>query len=135
MALKQVNDDVTQRLYAMWTHQDIVPIVLYDTIREPPPGVQAFVVIHFPVSNGFRPTLGRLFFEEGTIRLILNVMQGMGLDQVLTWTDELAAIFREQTFGRVECKESSGPVITNDLDDGQWVGYSIVIRYRHQYYG
>lgn len=135
MPLKPVNDAVMTRLSANWTHPEI-PIIPYDTIREPPPGTFAFVVVQFPVAMGVRPTLGRTFWEDGVVRLVLNVVTGTGLDQVLVWTDELAAIFRELPITEhLVCFETDGPVITDDIDDGQWISYSVAIRYRFQYEG
>lgn len=132
MPMKAVNDAINARLLANWTATPIIP---YDTIREPPYGVNAFLVVHYPVINGGRPTLGRKFWIEGTFRLVLNVMSGMGLDQPLIWADELGLLFRETSFDGVETFEVDGPVVADDIDAGQWIGYSVVVRFRHQYNG
>jgi len=129
MPAKAVVDAVQARLTANWTATVIVD---YDT-NAYPPDLDAFLVHQYPVVNGSKPVLERLFWEEGAIRFVLNVRRGIGLAQGLTWCDELTALFRESDFGGVQCFETSGPVIDDTLEEGDFISYSMIVRYRYEY--
>jgi hypothetical protein len=131
MPLKAVADLFEQRLIENWTE---TLIISYDTIAEPP-DVPAFVVQQYPVVSGSQPVLGRRFFEDGVYRLVLNVRRGIGLAQGLTWTDELAALFRSFKFpsGQLETFVPDGPIVDDNSEEGDWIVYSLIIPYRYQY--
>jgi len=113
-----------------WTASPIVP---YDTAGEPPEGVESFVVVQYPVVNGIRPALGRTFFEEGAIRIVLNVVRGVGSAQGLAWSDELKWMFRAVKFDGIETFVPDGPVIDDTIEEGNWVMYSIIVPYRYEF--
>jgi len=130
MPSKTVADAVDARLAANWTATPIVP---YDTQATPPDDAEAFVVVQYPISNGARPVLGRTFWEEGIIRLVLNIRRGIGLSQGLLWSDELAFIYRAVKFDGVETFVPDGPVVDDTIENGNWVEFSIVVPYRHEF--
>jgi Bacteriophage related domain of unknown function len=130
MPLKAVADAVENRLTSNWTATPVIP---YDTQPEPPSDVEGFVVVQYPVVNGVRPGLGRTFWEEGVIRIILNVVRGIGSAQALTWSGELAYMFRAVKFDGVETFMPDGPVIDDTIEEGNWVMYSISIPYRYEF--
>jgi Bacteriophage related domain of unknown function len=130
MPSKAVADACDARLVANWTATPIIP---YDTVAQPPDNADAFVVLQYPVSNGARPVLGRTFFEEGVIRIVLNVRRGIGLPQGLQWAGDLALIFRVVTFDGVVTDLEDGPVIDDTIENGNWVEYSIIVPYRYQF--
>jgi len=130
MPAKAVIDAVQTRLVANWTETLIVD---YDTTAYPPDDVDAFLVHQYPVVNGAKPVVDRLFWEEGGIRFVLNVRRGIGLEQGLTWSDELSALFRYSKFDGVETFETSGPIIDDTTEEGDWISYAIVVRYRYEY--
>lgn len=130
MPSKAVADAVEARLLANWTASPIIP---YDTQAQPPDDAEAFVVVQYPVANGVRPALGRTFFEEGAIRIVLNVLRGIGLAQGLAWSDELALMFRAVKFSGIETFVPDGPVIDNTIENGNWVMYSIIVPYRFEF--
>jgi hypothetical protein len=130
MPSKAVADAVEARLLENFT---AVPLIPYDTQAQPPDDAEAFMVVQYPVANGVRPALGRTFFEEGAINIILNVVRGVGLAQGLTWSDEIAHIFRAVKFGDVLTFEPSGPIIDNTIEEGNWVMYSIIVPYRYEF--
>jgi hypothetical protein len=132
MPLKAVSDAVNARLAANWTATVVVP---FDTLREPPPGVEAFLVVQYPVADEERLVLGKHYWEAGAIRFVLNVMAGVGLQQGLDWSDQLKVLFRYVDFDGVETRQASGPIIVDNIDDGQWIAYSTVIEYRYQFDG
>jgi hypothetical protein len=129
MPAKAVADAVQARLTANWTNTVVVD---YDT-NAYPPDLDAFLVHQYPVVNGAKPVIDRLFWEEGGIRFVLNVRRGIGLVQGLEWSDELAALFREVTFDGVQCFETSGPIIDDTIEEGDWISYAVIVRYRYEY--
>ena len=129
MPIKHVADAVDARLAANWI---ATPIVAYDEQAEPPPA-DAFVVVQFPVVNSSRPVLGRLFWEEGAIRLVLSVRRDVGIDQGRVWSDTLAHIFRAVKFDGVQTFEPDGPNVDDSLDNGNWLIFSIIIPYRFEF--
>lgn len=129
MPSREVADAVQNRLATYWTATTIVD---YDTVAEPP-DVNAFLVHQYPVVNGTHPVLGRTFFEEGAIRLVLNVERGIGLVQGLTWCDSLKLLFRDVVFDGVQTFTPSGPVIDDNTEEGNWISYSLIVPYRYEY--
>ena len=130
MPSKAVADAVDARLAANWTATPIIP---YDTLAQPPDNAEAFVVVQYPVSNGAQPFLGRTFFEEGAIRIVLNIQRGIGLAQGLAWSDELALIYRAVKFDGIQTFVPDGPIIDDTIENGNWVEFSLVIPYRHEF--
>src|SRR5262245_37847915 len=129
MPAKAVIDAVQARLTANWTETVIID---YDT-NAYPPDLDAFLVHQYPVVNGLKPVMQRLFWEEGGIRFVLNVRRGIGAAQGMLWSDELAGLFRYSKFGGIETFETSGPIIDDTNEEGDWISYSIVVRYRFEY--
>lgn len=131
MARKAVIDAFEARLAANWTATPIIP---YDTQAQPPDNAEGFVVLQYPVANGGRPWLERRWWEIGTVRIVLNVLRGIGLDQGSAWSDELADIFRAVKFNSIETFVPDGPIIDDTIENGNWVEYSIIIPYRFEYF-
>jgi hypothetical protein len=129
MPAKAVADAVQARLQANWTATIIIP---YDS-NATPTDLDSFLVFQFPVVNGVKPVLNRVFWEEGGIRFVLNVRRGIGLEQGLDWTDQLAALFREVKFSGVQCFEPSGPIIDDNNEEGDWISYAVVVPYRFEF--
>lgn len=130
MPRKAVADAFEARLVANWTATPIIP---YDTQAQPPDNAEGFVVLQYPVANGERPLLERRWWEDGAVRVVLNVLRGIGLAQGLAWSDELADIFRAVKFDGVETFVPDGPVIDDTIENGNWVEYSIIVPYRFEY--
>jgi hypothetical protein len=130
MPSKAVADAVEARLVANWTETPFIP---YDTSTQPPDNAEAFVVIQYPISSGTRPVLGRTFWDEGAIRIVLNVQRGIGQAQGLLWSDMLADLYRSVKFDGVETFVPDGPVVDDTIENGAWVLYSIVVPYRFEF--
>lgn len=130
MPTKAVADAVDIRLAENWTATPIIP---YDTLAQPPEDADAFVVVHYPVVLGARPVLERLFWEEGAIRIILNVKRGIGLSQGLAWADELSWMFRAVKFDGVETFVPDGPIVDDTIENGNWIEYAVVVPYRFEF--
>ena len=120
------------RLVAQWDESDAV-IVEGNTVTVPPD--EPHVLIQYPVANGEKPSLGRRFFEEGAARIVLNIPVGTGLSAGLTMADALAAIFREVRFDSIQTFETSGPIINDVSDEGNWFELSVIVPYRYQFDG
>lgn len=130
MPLKFVLDAVNSRLAANWT---ATPIIKYDQQARPPAADVAFLVVQFPIVNGVQPTLGRLYWETGIIRLVLSVRRDMGYDQGAMWADELAHMFRAVTFDGIQTGVPDGAVLDDTADNGNWIIFSLIIPYRYEY--
>lgn len=119
-------------LVANWT---ATPIVLMDTIGEPP-DADAFLVQQYPVVLGMQWSLdGQRFIEEGTLRLVLNVRRGVGTQQGTLWEDDLKNLFRRIKFTDIalETFVPDGAVIDDNSEQGNWITYSVVVPYRFQF--
>lgn len=130
MPRREVALAVDARLAAFWTE---TPVIDFDTQTQPPDNAPAFLVVQYPVVNGAHPVLGRLFWEEGALRLVLNVLRGIGRDQALIWCNKLTDMFRVVKFDGVETFMPDGPQDDDASDDGNWVSYSIIVPYRFEY--
>lgn len=107
-----------------------------ETITDPPAGVDAFLVVQYPVVNGEKPVLHGRYFEEGAARLVLNVKRDVGQAQGLAWGDTLAGLFREFRSASVAGFETfvpSAPIINDASDDGNWVEFAVIVPYRYQF--
>lgn len=102
-------------------------------VTNPPDGVDAFLLVQYPVVNGEKPTIQRHYLEEGAARLVLSTKNGFDQPTVLAWTDALASLFRDRKFGGVETFTPSGPVVDDSNDDGAWVKHSLIVPYRYQF--
>jgi hypothetical protein len=132
MPIKAVADLFETYLATNWT-QTI--IVAYDTVADAP-DADAFVVQQYPVVTGTHPVLARKFWEEGVYRLVLNVRRGIGLGQGLTWSDALRVLFNnKQIAASLETFNPDGPVVDDNIEEGDWISYSLIIPYRYQYSG
>lgn len=133
-----VDTAVKTRLAASWSTTVVVgglgPSDPADTLTEPPEDVSAFLVVQYPVVNGDKPVLHGKYFEEGAIRLVLNVKRTKGLSQGLTWADSLATLFREyRNDAGFETFTPSAPIINDASDDGNWMSFAVIAPYRYQH--
>lgn len=111
-----------------------IPFIGISGVSEPPSS-GSFGVIQYPVANGEKPSIGRRFFEEGGARIVLNVEKGPAeYDATNTWIPALASLFRDrQITTGLETFTPDGPFITDDIDDGNFVLYSLIVPYRYQF--
>ncbi len=62
------------------------------------PAGTAFLAVDYPVANEEQISTAtpgaNIWREEGVFRLLLHVERNSGLDLLLTWADDLAALFR-----------------------------------------
>lgn len=112
-----------------------IPTIGVSGVTEPPPNGLSFVVLQYPVVNGVKPVLGRHFFEEGAVRIVVNATRGPAEnDAQTTWIPALASLFRDRKLGGgIETFTPSGPILNNMNDDGNFVSYSLIVPYRYQF--
>jgi len=135
MAQQAVVDAVVARLQANWT---TTAVILSNEDPNPPADGSAFVTLQFPVGRetfiGMAAVGSRTMRETGTIRLVVAVPRGLGLDTGLGYCGTLAALFRLQTFSGVVCFEASPPVDNNsDINGAYWV-LSTSISYQFDFF-
>jgi len=129
---------VKTRLAASWTASPVVggntASDLPESLSEPPHGIDAFLVVQYPVVNGNKPVLRGKYFEDGAIRFVLNVKKDVGQYQGLVWAGTLATLFRDyQPGGGFETFTPSAPNVRDANDDGMWLMFSVIVPYRYQH--
>jgi Bacteriophage related domain of unknown function len=107
MASKAVKDAIEARV-AAWPNLASCPLVQPNDDSATSPA-QKFLEIEYPVSVEDRISLGSpgLFREHGVVRFVINVLTLDGIDQALTWVDELRDLFREYQAGTLTMQEAS----------------------------
>lgn len=95
---------IEARLRANWT---TTAIYVADEFVQPPEPPAAFVVLEFPGGAAEQITVGapgnNVFREDGAFMLHVMVPSGSGASLARIYADQLATIFRAQTFGGVRC--------------------------------
>lgn len=135
MAQQAVVDAVIARLQANWTS---TPLILPNQDAEPPAAGSAFVTVQFPTGKetfiGMAAAGSRTMRETGTVRIVVSVPTGQGLDVGLEYCGTLASLFRLQTFSGVVCFEASPPIDNDSGDDGNYWVLSTSISYQYDFY-
>lgn len=108
-----------------------------DPITEPPEGVDRFLVVQYPVVNNEKPVIHGKYFEEGAVRLVLNVSRNYPIATALPWADSLATLFREIPLNSIvsgfQTFVPSTPVVNDAIDEGNWNEFSVIVPYRYQH--
>lgn len=130
MASKLVNDAVTARLAANWTH---CVVIGSDVQADAPQDSSAFLSVQYPTVTEQHITLGpvgqRTFRELGTIRFVLAVPRGTGVDIGGQWVDDLRNLFRAAQFGGVHC-EGASPAASDGLNaNGNYYLMRVIVPY------
>lgn len=132
---KAVADAIEARLGATWTSTDgtVLTVIGRNGQGMPPADLTPHIEIEYPITNESQLTLGdpgnNFYRQEGVFRLIVNEVRGLGASRARGWADELAALFRGQTFSSVACFDVDGPVEDESNDDGAWFKLAIAVRY------
>lgn len=135
MAQQAVVNAVIGVLRANWT---TTPLILPNQDASPPADATAFVTVQFPTGKeafiGMAAAGSRTMRETGTIRLVVSVPTGQGLDVGLGYCATLAALFRLQTFDGVVCFEASPPIDNDSGDVGDYWVMSTSISYQYDFF-
>lgn len=133
MASKAVMDAVEQRLAANWTATAIIGA---NQQGDAPNDGSSFVIVQYPVATTERPSVTtRKYREEGVIRLVLNSQRGIGTVDAATMADSLAALFRDQKFGGVECHVPDSFTDDDASENGNFFVTAISVPYSFNFTG
>ena len=126
MARKAVTDAVRARQTAGWT---TVPVFYPNEQFKPPAGFTPFVLVEFPVALSERLAIADdgTDREIGTVRFVVHVKAGSGLDLAMTYAEELAALFAKTDFDGIRTSTPSSPIPIGE--DGAWYKISLSVPY------
>lgn len=103
-------------------------------VSEPPSDGSSFIVLQYPVVNGEKPVIGRRFFEEGTLRIVINVVRAYAETDGAAWAATLASLFRDKKLGNgLQTFTPNGPITNDAIDDGDFVELAVIVPYRYQF--
>lgn len=135
MAQQAVVDAVVARLQAGWTTTQIFQP--NDKNGDTPGDGSAFVSVQFPTAVetfiAMAAVGSRTMRETGTIRIVVSVLRGTGLDTGLGYCGTLAALFRLQTFSGVVCFAASPPIDNDSGDNGAYWVLSTSVSYQFDF--
>lgn len=113
-----------------------IPTIGVNGVVEPPSNGTSFVVLQYPVVNGEKPGIGRRFFEEGALRIVINAVRAVADTDGAAWAATLASLFRDRKLGSgLQTFTPNGPIINDAVDLGDFVELSVIVPYRYQYDG
>lgn len=127
MAKKTAVDAIIARLKANWT---LAPILDRNETTQTPAEGSPWVRIEFPVANNRPQALDREYREDGGFRVVVATEIGSGIHKSNDWCEQIAAIFRGQKFGGVQCWT---PTIREGVDDGSYFIATVVVPYWFSY--
>lgn len=123
---------IEARLRSQFTAAEIH--VANDLLDTPDPSSGPFVVLEFPGGTADTITVGapgnNIHRERGAFMIHVMVPTSSGASAARTMAEQIASIFRAQTFDRVICgapfppQEDTGP-------DGNWFGVSFSTPYQY----
>ncbi|TDR90295.1 phage tail terminator-like protein [Enterovirga rhinocerotis] len=98
-----------------------------------------FITVQFPVANEEMRSIGdpgnNLWVEEGVIRLVIGAERNAGLNQALAWADELASLFRGQSFDGVQCWAVTSPQMDDRNEESGYYRVPLAIGFEHTLFG
>lgn len=113
-----------------------IPTIGINGVSEPPSDGSSFIVLQYPVVNGEKPGIGRRFFEEGALRIVINVVRAYAETDGAAWAATLASLFRDQKLGGgLQTFTPNGPITNDAIDDGDFVELAVIVPYRYQFNG
>jgi hypothetical protein len=130
MPSKAVVDAVEARIGSTWNS---IPVRGVNVGSDVPDDAATFIVVEYPIANVTRMGLGPIFQEEGAFRIVLNTERGEGIAQTLTWADQLAALFRDQSFGGIRSGTPSPPTIDDSNDRGSFFQVSLSVPFTYDF--
>lgn len=134
MPASVVESTIRTRLATAWDTANGF-IFSADEMSAPPPDGSAFLLIQYPVVDGRRPVLTQRRLEEGVARIIYNVPRNFPIATTLPKAEIISALFRGDGLrvNGVEFLEPSNPIITDNLDDGNYYELAVMVPYRYQF--
>lgn len=131
MASKAVVDAVTSRLGSPWNG---LPVLGPNTGGEPPQDATAFLQLQFPVADLQRMSASnRIYRETGGFRIVINGQRGDGVDQILTWAEQLMTLFRDVRIAGIHYLMPSPPFLGDNNEEGNFYKASLVFPYTYDF--
>lgn len=138
MARKAVIDAVEARLAAEWTHSVECPIRGAYSISETPADASNFLLVQYPMANETPISVGspgsNVFREEGVFRVMLHYARYDDIETALEWIEEIATIYRGQSFDGVMCHEVDSPPLDDRTEEGNYLLFPVAVVYDHDIY-
>jgi hypothetical protein len=98
-----------------------------------PDDLSPYVTLQFPYNNTEQASAGdpgnNKWREEGAFRIVIHVARGWGTDDARQWADEIATLFRGQTFAGVRCWAPTSPVTDDRNDADSYFKLSFAVPY------
>ena len=130
MARKAVVDAVEAYLAANWS---ACPVIGPNGAGTTPEDGAPYIVAQYPVAGTVRMVHQPYYREHGSIRFVIHVGRGAGIDQALAWADDLAALFRFKAFGGVRTQTPSSPMFDDEQSDGNYFWCALIVPYRYDW--
>lgn len=107
---------------------------------EPPSDGSSYMVPQYPVVNGRKPGIGRRFFEDGAVRLVINAVRAIAETDGETWAATVAGLFRDKSsrdlnVAGLQTFTPNGPIVDDSVDLGDFVELAVIVPYRYQFDG
>lgn len=134
MSSKVVEDTIQAHLEANWNARS--PVLTENEQGETPGDGSPFIVLQFPVANFRRVSItSRLYEEKGGFRIVINLERGSGTALMRQWGEDLAAMFRNQLIGTVDCLVPTEPFTDDQSDEGNYFTGAMTCEYQRFFYG
>lgn len=118
---------------------DPVPVIGPNETGDADPAGGMFIAVEFPLANEDQMTIGapgqNVWREEGVFRIIIAAERNSGLNQALSWADELAARFRGASFDGVQCWAVTSSQMDARNEESGWYRLAVAVGYEHHLYG
>ncbi|WP_416358226.1 phage tail terminator-like protein [Aureimonas phyllosphaerae] len=126
MADLSVVQAVERRIRASFTR---CPILVENSNEETPEDAGPWLLIDFPWSQSEWVTADE-FEERGGFRVMLSVVAGVGTHEGRAWLEEIATLFRGQSFEGVQCMAPQSPVTSDRNDAAGYFRLEITVPYQ-----
>lgn len=111
-------------------------VISANTERETPTDGSPYLLVQYPVAEVERLSVSdRYYQEKGGFRVVIHATRDGGLTEAVDIGDQVAALFRDQKFGGVECRVPSSPLIHDDNEEGMYFVTSVVVPYVFNFRG
>ncbi|KQQ81943.1 phage tail terminator-like protein [Aureimonas sp. Leaf324] len=104
------------------------PVYVENEVSETPTNATAWALLDFPWSRADWITADE-FQEEGGFRVVVAVPRRDGAHRARSWLDEIAALFRGQSFEGVQCYAPQSASSDDQSERGAYFRLSLTVPY------
>ncbi|WP_019999067.1 phage tail terminator-like protein [Aureimonas ureilytica] len=104
-------------------------VYVENSFTETPDEAGAWALLDFPWCRAEWITADE-FEEEGGFRILIAADSGSGTHEARAWLDEIAALFRGQSFEGVQCYAPQSPSTNDRSANGSFFTLSITVPYK-----